>query len=251
MNRRIATSLLTIALSLSPLAAWSKPSPAEATVRARVEARLANNGFGPTAGVYVTFVSGKAVLEGVVETLRDSQRAAHLVAEVNGVAVVANNLRVATVGRPDGEIRADLQQVLDVNLDTEVFDWIEAEVEAGQVLLTGQATNPVTASRIAKAVARVPGVWRIFDNVEVLPVSAFDEQLRREALVAIYRHPAFFDRAIEGTPSIHILVANGRIALKGKVPTRIQAKLAESLVRSGTTHFGVDNQILVTSRVRS
>ena len=109
----------------------------------------------------------------------------------------------------------------------------------------------VGQSRIAKAVADVPGVWEIYNSVEILPVSAFDDELRAQALTAIYSHPAFSDRALQGTPSIHIVVANGEIALKGTVATEVQARLAESLVRTGTQHFGVANEILVTSRQRS
>ncbi len=217
----------------------------------RIEKRLANNGFEPATGVYTELDRGVVVLTGSVTTLRQRVKAERIAGKFRGIRSVDNRLDVSSFGRPDKAIRKDLQNILDTYLSNQVFDWVEARVEGGQVLLTGQVANTSTQSRIARAVTKVPGVWRLINSVEALPVSLFDDEVRRQALFALYSHPAFVGQGLVNNPSIHILVSNGRVALKGTVSTRVQKQLAESLVRSGTLSYGVDNQILVSTRRRS
>ena len=251
--KRFTMSLLALAFlaSVSLPAAALNSSPEDLALQVKIEKRLERRGLDTETAVQVMVENGWATLAGNVETLRQATRAADLTEGTRGVRGVDNYLHITSFGRNDAEIRREIQNILDVELNTEVFDWVEAALEEGKVLLTGRVYNPVTQARIAKAVADVPGVWQLTNSVEILPVSAFDDELRAQALVAIYTHPAFSDRAVQGTPSIHIVVANGEIALKGTVSTKVQARLAESLVRSGTTNFGVANEILVTRRVRS
>ena len=250
--RRLTLSLLalTFAASVSFPAFALTSSPEDLALQIKIEKRLERRGLDTETAVQVMVEEGWATLAGNVETLRQADRAEALARGTKGVRGVDSYLHISSFGRSDAEIRREVQDVLDVYLNTEVFDWVEAALAEGKVLLTGRVYNPVTQSRIAKAIADIPGVWQLTNSVEILPVSAFDDQLREQALVAIYTHPAFSDRALQGTPSIHIVVANGQIALKGTVSSRVQARLAESLVRTGTTHFGVANEILVTSRAR-
>ncbi len=251
--RRLTLSALAFALmaTISLPSSALVSSPEDLALQIKIEKRLERRGLDTDAAVQVMVEEGWATLAGDVETLRQADRAVALTEGTKGVRGVDSYLHISSFGRGDDEIRREIQDVLDVNLNTEVFDWVEAALAEGKVLLTGRVYNPVTQSRIAKAIANIPGVWLLTNSVEILPVSSFDDELREQALVAIYAHPAFSDRAVQGTPSIHIVVANGQIALKGTVSTKVQARLAESLVRSGTTNFGVANEILITSRVRS
>jgi hyperosmotically inducible protein len=43
-----------------------------------------------------------------------------------------------------------------------------------EVVLEGQVFNPVTKDDAENAVIRIPGVTRVINNIEVLPVSMFD-----------------------------------------------------------------------------
>ena len=255
MKAKLTKTLLTLALltawstAVSP--AWGSPGLSDETVAGKVADRLDRKGLRSDNDIRLIVEDGVVYMGGSVETLRQAQKAEKVAANTKGVLDVDAKLRVTSFGRPDAAIRGELQQILDVELNTEPFDWVEAMVESGQVLLTGQVYNPVTLSRISKAIAGVPGVWRIEESVEVAPVSLFDDELRRAALYSLYTHPAFSDGALSGRPTIHILVANGRITLKGTVSSKVQARLAESLVRSSSTNYGVDNQIFVTRRQRS
>jgi hyperosmotically inducible protein len=245
---RIQAIGLMLALTIFTAPSWAQSTAQDDQLLNTVSHRLERKGLLDQGQIQVAVRDGEILLTGSVDTLRQAQRAAHIASQTRGVRAVRSSIDILSLGRPDREIRKDLQRILDVELNTTPFDWVEIALENGQVLLTGQVENPVVQSRIARAVTEVPGVWHLINSVQILPVSAFDDQLRREALLALYRNPAFSHSLLSGMPTIHILVENGRITLKGTVSSRVQAKLAESLVRTSTTHYGVENQILVTTR---
>ena len=256
MKKFFTKTVLALALLLTVSAwqaspAWGSSGMNDEAVLEKVAKRLDRKGLQDQGSIQVSIRDGAVSLAGSTETLRQAQRAEKVAANTKGVSTVESHLQISSFGRNPAAIRKDLQQVVDLELNTEVFDWVEVMEQDGQVLLTGQVLNPVTRNRVAKAVAAVPGVWHVEDSVEILPVSAFDSELRRQALYSLYTHPAFVGGAFSGRPEIHILVNRGRITLKGTVSSRVQAKLAESLVRASSTNYGVDNQILVTARQRS
>lgn len=148
------------------------------------------------------------------------------------------------------QFEKQLRNILTVHLRDEPFDWVEATVKNGDVLLTGRAAEAVTPARIERAVRRLNGVGEVYNNVEVLPVSLFDDQLRLHAARAIYSHPTFSHRVLLGSASVHVIVAAGQVQLEGSVATEAEARLAEALVRSNTQNFGVENNLTVTGRQR-
>ena len=150
----------------------------------------------------------------------------------------------------DARIEKQMGNVLTVYLRDEPFDWVEATVSDGKVLLTGRVAEAVTPARIARAAARLDGVTEVYNNVEILPVSLFDDEVRAQAARAIYSHPMFSHRLLQGSPSIHLVVAAGKVQIEGTVASEAEARLAESLVRSNTQNFGVENNLVVTSRIR-
>ena len=83
--------------------------------------------------------------------------------------------------------------------------------------LTGKVTMPYKRDDIEKRVAKVDGVRRCSDQIEVLPVSQFDDQLRYRIARAIYSNSNFWNYAIMPNPPIHIVVEHGRVTLTGVV----------------------------------
>jgi hyperosmotically inducible periplasmic protein len=109
-----------------------------------------------------------------------------------------------------------------------VFDWLEAKVTAsGDVTLTGEVVKPTTKSDAETRVKNLESVNRVDNKIEVLPLSPNDDQLR----IALYRAIFKFDSPLfrYGTaalPSIHIIVNNGHVRLKGIVATAEDGQLA-------------------------
>ena len=84
------------------------------------------------------------------------------------------------------QVRHELNMLPYVN----VFDDMSFSVdENGVVTLIGQVTRPVLKSDAANAVKRIEGVSRVDNQIEVLPVSYFDDGLRVRLYRAIYRGP--------------------------------------------------------------
>ena len=98
-----------------------------------------------------------------------------------------------------------------------IFDNVDVGIdETGLVTLTGSVTNPYKRRRIEDRVDDVDGVLAVNNQIEVLPVSRFDDRLRYLAARAIYGHPAL-GQYIRTHPSIHIVVKRGHVTLTGVV----------------------------------
>src|SRR5215468_9580468 len=84
------------------------------------------------------------------------------------------------------QVRHELNMLPYVN----VFDYMTFSVdENGTVTLNGEVTNPVLKSDAANVVKRIEGVERVENNIEVLPVSFFDDGLRLRLYRTIYSGP--------------------------------------------------------------
>ena len=72
----------------------------------------------------------------------------------------------------------------------------------------------------------MPGVTSVTNEVEVLPTSFFDDELRLRVARAIYRDPVLSRYAIQAVPPIHIIVKNGNVTLEGVVDNESDKNLA-------------------------
>ncbi len=126
-----------------------------------------------------------------------------------------------------------------------IFDSVNADVKEGVVTLTGKVTLPYKADEIAKRVAKVSGVTKVENRIEALPVSQFDNSLRRRIASAIYAHPALFQYGVGTNPSIHVIVEHGHVTLDGVVNNDADRALAR-IVASGFGSFGQVKNALQT-----
>src|SRR5688572_9221400 len=62
----------------------------------------------------------------------------------------------------------------------EVFDSINFRVNGDTVTLSGKVRNAVNRRDAESSVRRVPGVSRVVNNIEILPVGGFDERIRAQ-----------------------------------------------------------------------
>lgn len=126
-----------------------------------------------------------------------------------------------------------------------VFDNLEYKVEGDTVTLSGQVLNPVTRNDAARRVARIEGVDRVINNIEVLPVSGFDDSIRARAYRAVFRSGSLYRYAMGANPSIHIIVKNGALTLEGVVSNRMDSQLAYIAANSVSGVFSVTNKLQV------
>ncbi|HEY7054901.1 MAG TPA: BON domain-containing protein [Vicinamibacterales bacterium] len=123
-----------------------------------------------------------------------------------------------------------------------VFDDLGGRVENGVVTLTGKVTMPYKRDDIEKRVAKIDGVKSVNNEITVLPVSIYDDQLRSRIARAIYGNPSFWTYATMANPPIHIIVENGRVTLTGVVLSQVDKLLAQSLA-TGRGEMGVTNAL--------
>ena len=128
-----------------------------------------------------------------------------------------------------------------------IWDWIQADVRAdGTVVLQGEVIKPTTKDDAEFRVRRIEGVKAVTNEIHVLPLSPTDDQIR----VSVYR--ALFNRnstlsgyALGANPSIHIIVDNGAVTLKGVVSSAMDKQIAGVAANGVFGVFKVENDLQV------
>jgi hyperosmotically inducible protein len=125
-----------------------------------------------------------------------------------------------------------------------VFDDLSFRVDGGTVTLFGEVTRPVLKSDAENVVKRVEGVTQVNNQIEVLPLSPMDSQIRLRTYRAVFGGP--LQRYSMGTlPSIRIIVKNGNVTLTGLVSSNMDKQLAYMRANSVPGVFSVTNQLQV------
>jgi hyperosmotically inducible protein len=155
-----------------------------------------------------------------------------------------------------------------------VFDFLAFSYDKGTVTLMGYAYHATLKHDAARAAKRASGVDQVIDNIDELPVSQFDDELRWRTYYAIYRDP-FLSRYAPGGGMLwghrhpfgggfhamsfsrfpgmeplgdyplHIIVKNGKITLLGVVDAESDKTIAGLRAREVPGSFGVENEIVV------
>ncbi|MFL6283942.1 MAG: BON domain-containing protein [Pyrinomonadaceae bacterium] len=125
-----------------------------------------------------------------------------------------------------------------------VFDNLEYEIEGSTVKLYGQVVQPSTRKDAERRVAKLAGVERVVNNIEVLPLSSFDDNIRARTYHALFgwNSPLFrYGRGVN--PSVHIVVNGGHITLEGVVSNEGDRRMAYILANGVSGVFSVTNNL--------
>lgn len=157
------------------------------------------------------------------------------------------------------------------------FDLIGFEVKGTVVTLNGWVYQAVNKDEAEEAAKKAPGVTKVINNIQVLPVSISDDQIRWKVFRAIYSDDflqkygtpifgingsrwgrrfwggrgfrggfgAFPGSEPIGNYAIHIIVKGGQVALYGTVNSEADKVKAGLDARSVFGVLGVDNQLQV------
>ena len=132
-----------------------------------------------------------------------------------------------------------------------VFDWLKAQVKPdGTVTLMGEVTRPTVKDDAEHRVKKLEAVSRVINNIEVLPLSPMDDELRVALYRTIYRFDSpLFRYGTQSVPPIHIIVKNGHVTLKGIVLNEGDSQLAYMAARGVPGTFEVKNELQIEQRV--
>jgi hyperosmotically inducible protein len=126
-----------------------------------------------------------------------------------------------------------------------VFDMFSFKVEGNTVTLMGDVTRPVLKDDAGRAVKHVEGVQTVVNNIRVLPLSPFDNQIRRAEYRAIFGYASLYRYALGTQPSIRIIVANGHVTLEGVVNNETDKNLVNIRANGVPGVFSVTNDLQV------
>jgi hyperosmotically inducible periplasmic protein len=126
-----------------------------------------------------------------------------------------------------------------------VFDNISYRVEGNKVTLFGQVTQLVLKGDAEKAVRSIEGITRVDNQIEVLPLSPMDDDIRRSVFRAIYGENSLTRYSFQAVPPIHIIVKNGEVTLEGVVATEMDREVADIRAKGVSGVFSVVNHLRI------
>ena len=126
-----------------------------------------------------------------------------------------------------------------------VFDNLAYKIEGSTVTLYGQVVDPVTREDAERRVAKIKGIERVINNIEVLPLSPSDDSIRVRTYRAIFSTDGLYRYAMGANPSIHIIVRNGNVTLDGVVANDADKQLAYMAANGVPGVFSVTNNLRV------
>ena len=127
-----------------------------------------------------------------------------------------------------------------------VFDNIAYKVDGFTVTLLGQVVRPSLKSDAENVVKHIEGVEKVNDQIEVLPPSPMDDQIRRAEYRAIYSQGTLSRYGVGSLQSIHIIVKGGHVTLEGSVDTEADKNAAGIYANGVSNVFSVTNNLIVS-----
>jgi hyperosmotically inducible protein len=128
-----------------------------------------------------------------------------------------------------------------------VFDNLAYRVDGTTVTLFGQTIRPTLKTDAEHAVKKIEGVENVVNDIEVLPLSPNDDQIRRAVYRAIYSQPGLDSYSLRAVPTIHIIVKNGNVTLEGAVGNQGDKDRAGIAANGVGGVFKVTNNLQVSS----
>ncbi len=126
-----------------------------------------------------------------------------------------------------------------------VFDYITFTLEGTKVTLRGEVLRPTLRTNAEAAVRSIEGIITVENQIEILPKSSTDDDLRRAVYRAIFEDSVLQRYAIDDVPRIHIIVKDGAVALEGGVETDSDKNLAAARVSSVPGVSNVKNDLFL------
>lgn len=124
-----------------------------------------------------------------------------------------------------------------------VFDNLAYRVDGATVTLYGQVVRPSTRKDAERRVARIKGVERVVNQIEVLPLSSFDDSVRVNTYRALARTGGLYRYLLGTNPSIRIIVNRGHLTLEGIVAHQGDKNLANVVANGISGAFSVTNNL--------
>jgi hyperosmotically inducible periplasmic protein len=201
------------------------------------------------SGVQASAEDGVVNLSGEVPLLIDKLDADKHAHGIDHVLGVRNDIQVKG-GVSDQQLQSGLANRLRYDRIGYgvIFNSLTLGVQNGVVTVGGSVHDYPSRDSALAIVETTPGVRGVVDNIQVQPVSNFDDELRIRLARAIYGQPAMQKYAIDPQAPIRIVVNNGHVTLSGVVDSAMDKQIAETQAKSVPGVFSVDDELMVAQK---
>lgn len=128
-----------------------------------------------------------------------------------------------------------------------LFDDLEYCVQGRTVILSGTLTSQhsVTKEDAQAAVKRIEGVEQVTNNIKILSPNPLDQQARERVYRKLVNTAGLSQYFWEAAPSIHLIVDDLHLTLKGYVNSEGDKNLAGITANQVSSLFSVTNELQV------
>ncbi len=238
-------SLVVLSLVLGTGLCWAGPPTTDSQAMGGIQSRLNHAKVDKHGDVQVTYAGGVATLTGTVDNLGSKLDAEKATQKAPGVTQVVDNIQVRAEGVGDRQILEQARHEIVMYYAYGIFDNVNLEAHNGTLTVSGQVTQPFKKTDMGNILERVKGVAELENDLEVLPLSTFDDRLRLQVAQSIYRDPYFIQYANRAIPPIHIIVKNGNVTLYGVVASAMDRTKADMDARNVGLSFSVVNNLQI------
>jgi hyperosmotically inducible protein len=249
LRRDVCLLLFVFIFSAAP-SMFAKHEISDAQVTAEIQDKLYHAKVPQHGQVQVNFSNGVATLIGTVDSLGVKEDVQKAVRKVDDVAQVVDNITVSAEDVTPAQILNQARHDILTYPFYTIFDNIVLECQGNTLIVSGQVTQPYKKSDIGNFLAHLKGVAQLQNNLEVLPVSTYDDQLRLAIARAIYGDPFFINYGNQAIPPIHIIVKNGNVTLEGVVLNQMDRVKAENDARFAATFFSLTDNLRIENQNR-
>lgn len=192
---------------------------------------------------------GIVTLSGNVDLLIDKANAEKRVRKVKSVDGVRNHIQVAGKQVSDADLRDTVSNKLRYDRVGYgiTFNNLTVAVDNGTVTVGGNVRDYPDRDSAIAILETTSGVKDVVDEINVAPISTFDDQLRIRLARAIYGHPSLQMYALDPQAPIRIVVENGNVELAGIVRSEADRQIAFAQASSVPGVFRVQNNLMVAS----
>lgn len=239
-------------LTLAPLAQANTTTAGryDSQIQASVTQKLDNKSN--FKNIRSTVADGIVTLTGTVDSYKlklDAEKQARK--SDNHVKGVRNLIEVNGPSFTDAELQKKLTSKIAYDragYSDVAFNAISVNVNDGIVTLSGYAADyPAYNSALAIAQNQA-GVKDVVDNVQVLPVSGFDNSLRFRLYRTLYGDSVLSKYSMDPVRPIRIVVSNGNVALYGQVDNSMDRNIAGIRARQVFGGFSVENHLTLPNQ---
>jgi hyperosmotically inducible protein len=199
-------------------------------------------------GITASTEDSIVTLDGSMKVLMDKIDLGKKVDKVKNVNGVRNHVQI------EGSVSdAELKEKLADKLRYDrvgygiLFNNLTLNVQNGVATIGGQVRDYPSRDSALAVAETMPGVKDVVDNIEVLPTSIMDDDLRIRVARAVYGNSALNRYAADPQKPIRIVVDNGHVSLYGVVDSAMDKQIAEVQAKSVPNVFSVDNHLMVAN----